>query len=132
MRRGGIIHPELARVLASLGHGDLLVIADAGLPVPPGVARIDLAYRLGAPEFADVVRAVATELVAEQVVVAAEAEGAAPGVVEAVRAAFPGCDLDQVSHEELKRQSARARAIVRTGEATPYANVLIRSGVAFG
>jgi D-ribose pyranase len=132
VRRGGIIHPELARVLASLGHRDQLVIADAGLPVPPGVARIDLAYRLGAPRFADVVQAVADELVAEQVVVAAEAEEANPEAVAAVRAAFPGCDLGRVSHEELKRQSAQARAVIRTGEATPYANVLIRSGVPFG
>ena len=132
MRRGGIVHPELARVLASLGHGDVLVIADVGLPVPPGVERIDLAYRLGAPGFADVVSAVADELVAEQVVVAAEAQQANPDAVTAVRAAFPGCDLDQVPHEELKQYSARARAVVRTGEATPYANVLIRSGVPFG
>ncbi|MFP5072205.1 D-ribose pyranase [Pseudonocardia nantongensis] len=132
MRRGGIIHPELARVLAGLGHRDVLVIADAGLPVPPGVARIDLAYRLGAPRFADVVQTVADELVVEQVVVAVEAEDATPETVAAVRAAFPDCDLEQMSHQELKRQSAQASAVVRTGEATPYANVLIRCGVPFG
>jgi D-ribose pyranase len=132
MRRNGIIHPELARVLAGLGHRDALVIADAGLPVPPGVARIDLAYRLGAPGFADVVQTVADELVVEQVVVATEAEGTTPEAVAAVRAAFPDCELEQMPHEELKRQSAQASAVVRTGEATPYANVLIRCGVPFG
>ena len=63
MRSGGIIHPELARVMASLGHLDRLCVADAGLPIPPGVVRIDLAYRLGQPSFVDVVDALAAELV---------------------------------------------------------------------
>ena len=51
MKKSGILHPELARVIASLGHGDGLCIADAGLPVPAGVLRIDLALGPGLPPF---------------------------------------------------------------------------------
>lgn len=43
MRKSGILHAELSRIVASMGHGDELVIADAGFPVPAGVACVDLA-----------------------------------------------------------------------------------------
>jgi len=36
-----------------------------------------------------------------------------------------------VSHDELKRLSHRARAVVRTGECTPYANLMLVAGVTF-
>ena len=36
-----------------------------------------------------------------------------------------------VSHEEFKRRTAKARAMVRTGECTPYANIILIAGVKF-
>ena len=129
MKRSGILNAQLARALAELGHGHLVVIGDAGLPRPDGVECVDLALELGVPSFAQVLSAVAAELVTEQAVVATEAADANPGVVDLVRqlAGEPGL----VSHEELKRLSATARVYVRTGEATPYANVVLRCGVPF-
>ena len=43
MKRTGLLNIELSQVIAGMGHGDVLVIGDAGLPVPKGVRRIDLA-----------------------------------------------------------------------------------------
>ncbi|MFT5202713.1 MAG: D-ribose pyranase [Candidatus Aldehydirespiratoraceae bacterium] len=131
MRSGGIIHPELARVIASLGHLDRLCVADAGLPIPPGVVRIDLAYRLGQPGFVDVVEALAAELVIEEVTMAEEAGTHCPEVVAAVRGAFSAASVRAVAHEDFKKEAAGVRAVVRTGECTPYANVILTSGVPF-
>ncbi len=120
MRKRGLLQHALAGTIASMGHTDLLVIADAGLPVPPGVACIDLAVRCGLPPMLDVTRAVADELLAR--------DQALPATL---RELFPHGRFRSVSHDELKRLSARARAIVRTGECTPYHNVILVSGVTF-
>jgi D-ribose pyranase len=131
MKKHGILQNELSRVIAGMGHGDLLVIADAGLPVPTGVPCIDLAVHCGLPGMLDVTRAVADELQIETVTIADELLARDEALPEALRQLFPGARLEHVSHDELKRRSARARAIVRTGECTPYNNVVLASGVVF-
>lgn len=132
MKERGILHPGLARVVAEMGHGDLLCIADAGLPIPPGVERIDLAFGPGKPSFIDVFEAVISELRVEAFVVAKESGEACPELIERVRATLSGADEVSTDHEGLKALLPSCRAIVRTGEFTPFANVLLRSGVDFG
>lgn len=129
MKRRGVLNAPLSARLAELGHTDLVVVGDAGLPRPSGVPVVDLALVLGVPSFADVVRALADELVVEGATLADEALAANPPVVDLVRSLFG--EPDWVSHEDLKRQSGSARLFVRTGEATAFANVVLRCGVAF-
>ena len=132
MKHRGILHAELSRLVAALGHGDLLVIGDAGLPVPHGVGVIDLALRPGVPGLLETLATVLEELPVEAGVIAEEFPGASPTTHAALLAAWPAdAALRKVPHEELKRLSERAHAIVRTGEFTPYANVVLVAGVAF-
>jgi D-ribose pyranase len=137
MKRGTLLHPELSRVIARLGHGDALVIADAGLPIPAGVERIDLAFAPGKPAFMDVLEVVLAEMEVERAVLAQEVKSASAAFHEGLRgrlASLPKIrarGVELVSHEELKRLSQGARAVVRTGEFTPYANVVLFSGVVF-
>lgn len=129
MKAQGLLHPQLSRVLAEAGHGDLIGIADAGLPLPVGVERVDLALVRGVPGFADVARAVLAELRVERLVIAEESREACPELVELLTDLAPDATVTWVSHDELKRRSRDARAVVRTGEFTPFANVLLVSGV---
>ncbi len=131
MKKHGILHPELARVIASMGHTDRLVIADVGLPIPAGVTRIDLAVVEGLPEFLPVLDAVAGELEVERLIVATELGEVNPALATEIRGRFPGAEADTVDHEAFKAMTAGARAIVRTGETSPYANVILSSGVTF-
>jgi D-ribose pyranase len=131
MKKSGILHAELSRVVAAMGHTDLLVIGDAGLPVPPGVPCIDLAVTAGLPAFLPVVEAVATELEVQRLTVATELENNNRVLAGRIRACFPSAAADAIPHAELKALSARARAVVRTGETTPYANVVLGAGVTF-
>ena len=125
MKTSGILNAELARVVASLGHGQMLVIGDAGLPVPRGVPCIDLAVTLGVPGFWEVFDTVLSEMCVERSVVAEEASAD-------VRAAFDArLAVEATSHEALKAMSAEAVAVVRTGETVPYTNVVLVNGVAF-
>jgi D-ribose pyranase len=128
MKRDGIINAELAGALAALGHTDLVVVCDAGLPIPPGPSVADLAFRFGVPSFETVLTGLLEELVIEGATAAEEVERN-PRSYELLKTRLP--DLGLVPHEELKRIVARAKLVVRTGEATPYSNVILRCGVPF-
>lgn len=129
MKRHGILNSHISKVLTDLGHTDMIVIADCGLPIPAGVERIDLALELGTPSFVDVVRIVADDMAVEQVTLASEIKDANPVALEAVTKL--DVPQDYVSHEAFKELTKQAKVIIRTGEATPYANVILHAGVIF-
>ncbi|GGP87573.1 D-ribose pyranase [Streptomyces griseomycini] len=129
MKKRGILNRHLSGALAGLGHGDGVVVCDVGLPVPDGPQVVDLAFRAGVPSFAEVVEGLLEELVVEGATAAAEVRQANPAAADLLAGRFPGLEL--VPHERLKELTAGARLVVRTGEARPYANVLLRCGVFF-
>ncbi|GGV73696.1 D-ribose pyranase [Streptomyces gelaticus] len=129
MKKAGILNRHLAGALAELGHGDGVLICDAGMPVPAGPRVVDLAFRAGVPSFAEVLDGLLDELVVEGATAAYEVREANPGAARLLEECLPG--LAHVPHDELKALSADARLVVRTGEARPYANVLLRCGVFF-
>ncbi|MDI3403777.1 D-ribose pyranase [Streptomyces cavernicola] len=129
MKRAGILNRRLAGALAELGHGDGVLVCDAGMPIPDGPRVVDLAFRAGVPSFAEVLDGLLDELVIEGGTAAVEVTEANPDAAGLLAARVP--DLRLVPHEELKRLTAGARLVVRTGEARPYANVLLRCGVFF-
>ena len=132
MKKTGLLHAELSRTIASMGHGDILVIGDAGLPVPPGVPVIDLALREGVPGFLETLEIVLTELQVERAVIDEEMATVSPTMSEAFHAAWPSeIALHSVPHAELQTTAKGAKALVRTGECTPYSNIVLVSGVVF-
>ena len=131
MRRDGLLHAELLGLIAALGHGQTLVIADAGLAIPAAPRRIDVAIRPGLPAFLEVLDAVLAAGVFEGGVIATELQAQAPQFVDQIRRRLARATLETVSHEELKHLAAAAVAIVRTGEFTSYANIVLRAGVSF-
>lgn len=128
MKKSALLHGELSHLVATLGHGDAVVVADAGLPVPPGVRCIDLALTRGVPSFAQVLGVLLSEMQVERAVRATEL--AAPHEA-ALRAQLGDVPLQAVPHAAFKQYTGYARAIVRTGEFTPYANVILYAGVVF-
>lgn len=136
MKRTALLNRHLSALVASLGHLDEIIVADAGLPVPNGVTVIDLAVSPGVPRLRDVLGALRSELTIEQAIWAEEASDTVSGVMEAEVELWraqgsAGVSTTQVSHEDFKQRSAGVRAVIRTGEVTPYANLLLVSGVAF-
>lgn len=132
MKKSSLLNAPLSGVIASMGHTDGLAIADAGLPIPDGPERIDLAVRNGLPAFLDVLDAILEELQVERALIAEEMLSASPDLHRAlVERLGNGVQIDTVPHERFKVQTKQAQAIVRTGEFTPYANVILYSGVVF-
>jgi len=131
LKRTALLHAELSHVIASLGHGDMLVLGDAGLPIPDGPRRIDLAVARGVPRLDEVLQAVLSEMQVEAIVIAEEALDGNAGKLPGWYPQSLGIEPQTVSHEEFKRRTAKARAMVRTGECTPYANIILIAGVKF-
>ncbi len=130
MKASGILHGRISELVAKLGHGDEIVISDYGLPVPPGVEQIDLAVRAGVPGFLDVLETVLSELVVEQWIVATELQSTNPEYLAKVKGLFQ-TEPEVLTHEDFKKRTQNAKAVIRTGEWTPYANVILRAGVPF-
>jgi D-ribose pyranase len=131
VKKHGVLQPELAQVIAMLGHTDSIVIADAGLPIPSEVKRIDLAVTNGVPRFMQVLGAVLDDVQVERVVIAREMRETSPQLHRELIALLGSIPIEEVSHAEFKAKTRNARAIVRTGEFTPYANIILFSGVVF-
>ncbi|MET8140684.1 D-ribose pyranase [Sphaerisporangium sp. NPDC005288] len=129
MKRTGILNAALAGAIARLGHTDEVLICDSGMPLPSGAQVVDLAFLPGIPSFADVLDGILAEIVVESAIAAQEVRSANPGCAALLAERLPR--LSHVPHERLKHLTGACKLIVRTGEAHPYANVILRCGVAF-
>ena len=131
MKKTSLLQSDLSYVIATLGHMDTLVIADAGLPIPAETKRIDLALTEGVPGATQTLKVVLDEMKVEKVILAEEVKDRNPRFLADVQELLHGVPIEFVSHTELKVKTAQARAVVRTGEFSPYANVILVSGVVF-
>lgn len=131
MKTDRILNTALIEAISSVGHTQTLVIGDAGLPVPKQVRCIDLSVVRGVPRFRDVLEAVASEMVVEKVIFAEEARDKNPELEELLDRTLPMAEKETVLHETFKQMTKDAVAVVRTGECTPFANVILVGGVNF-
>ena len=131
MKKDGIVNQELLKVMGSLGHTDRIVVCDVGLPIDKNVERIDLSVTKGVVKFMDVLKPLLNELVVEKIILAREIVTKSPAMHQEIVALAKGIPLELVSHEEFKKLTQKTKAVIRTGECTPYANVILQSGVNF-
>ncbi|HDT12646.1 MAG TPA: D-ribose pyranase [Candidatus Marinimicrobia bacterium] len=133
MKKKGILNSRLSMIIASLGHTDQMVIGDAGLPLPRNAEIVDLAVSANIPRFLEVLKAVLQELVVEKAIVATEIQKINHGVWDEIKKLLNGVELEFVTHDEFKRlyRESNNTVFVRTGESTPYANIILISGVNF-
>lgn len=132
MKKTGVLHNGLAQAIAQAGHEDLIVIGDAGLPIPKGVPCIDIALTNGVPGFIETLRVVLTELKVQEAIIDTEMLEISPhihtGLYELINDEFP---VRSIPHKQLQEMAKNAKVIVRTGEFTPYSNIVLVAGVVF-
>jgi D-ribose pyranase len=135
MKKSGILNSDISRVLSYMGHTDTICIGDCGLPIPDETERIDLAVRFGSPSFMEVLEVVAEDMVIESVILAEEIKTQNPAILsqiqELIKKKDSRIELQFVSHMQLKEQTKQCKAILRSGETTPYANIILASGCIF-
>jgi D-ribose pyranase len=131
MKKTTLLQSDLSYIIATLGHVDMLVIADAGLPIPVETVRTDLAPTQVVPGAAQTLRMVLDEMKVEKVILAEEVKNRNPKFLLEVRELLPDVPVEFLTHSELKTRAAQARAVVRIGEFSPCANVILVSELFF-
>lgn len=130
MQRGRLLNNELSYAIASMGHGDLMIVCDAGFPIPSSAWRIDLALVPDVPDLETVLAAVAEAFIAEKVSYAAEMAENNPPLLARVQRIFADSNHEPIPHAQiLNEMAAKAKVIVRTGAFDPWGNILLYSGV---
>lgn len=131
MKKSLVINSDISRVIAQMGHFDKLSIGDAGMPVPMNTEKIDLAVSNGVPSFIDVLDNVLEELAVQRIFLAEEIQTENPKILQEIKERFIDTPIVFIPHSEMKQELNNCHAFIRTGEMTPYANILLESGVVF-
>ena len=132
MKKHGILHPQLNKLITETGHTERLVVTDAGLPIPEEVnTRIDLALKEGMVPFLEILDTVLTEFSVEKVIMAKEIKEISPEMNEEIVKRFPGIEVEYIPHVDFKEETKKTRGLIRSGEFTPYANVILVGGVVY-
>ncbi len=131
MKKGRLLNSKVAEVIAKMGHTDQLAIGDCGLPIPDETQRIDLALEKDTPAFLNTLDVVLTELEVEAVIIANETKVISNTLLQAIKERIQDIPIIYVTHEQLKDELKSCKAVIRTGEQTPYANIILKSGVVF-
>ena len=131
MKKHGILNAQLAGYIAALGHKDLFMVGDAGMPIPAGVPIVDLVVTAGVPTFVQVMDAILDETEIEGYTLATEIKEHNPKLLAYLQGKLPTQEATYISHTDLKKMSSQCKFAIRTGEFTPYPNVILRAGVAF-
>lgn len=131
MKKSGILNAQLAGYIAALGHKDLFLIGDAGMPIPKGIPIVDLVLCGGVPTFEQVMDAVLEETEVEYYYLAEEIKEKNPRLLKYIGESLPGVESEMMPHVEFKKFTENVKFAIRTGEFTPYPNIVLRAGVAF-
>ena len=139
MKKGPVLNSEISAVISRLGHTDTLVVCDAGLPVPQSTQRIDMALTQGVPGFMQVLEVVTAEMQVEAAIIASEIEEQNPQLHETLLKHIEQLQQHQgnsievryVTHEQFKKHTADSHAVIRSGECSPFANIILCAGVTF-
>jgi len=128
MKKIGIINGPISSVIAHLAHTELLTVADAGLPIPDTTQRIDLALKPGTPGFQETLEVVLTEMYVEKAYVSVDIITKSPEMLAGIKRLLGDIPIENLPHTEFKILTANSKAIIRTGEVTPFANVILVAG----
>lgn len=130
MKRGRILNRALSEALATMGHGDWLIITDAGFPIPNDGRRIDLALEAGLPSVPQVLDLILSDFVYEKFVATVEQKANHPRLYAELEALVDRCPIEVVPHERfLAEYPPKAKFFVRSGAFEPWGNIALCSGV---
>ena len=129
MKEVGIVNRDLSRILSRQGHGDLLLVTDAGFAIPEGVETIDLSLSENQPMVMDVLNELKKFFSVEKLILAEETHRFNPTHFDSVSGAFgQDVEVESIPHSRLKDMSSSVKAAIRTGDFTANGNVILVSG----
>lgn len=128
MLRTGILNPALLHLLARIRHTNTLVIADRGFPFWPEIETVDLSLVDDVPTVAQVLAALKGNFVVGRAFAAEEfLKANPPEKAAAWTAALGAVPVSYEPHVEFKKRVPKAIGLIRTGDTTQYANIILES-----
>jgi D-ribose pyranase len=125
----GPINRGLSKVISEQGHHDLLMICDAGFSIPKDVEVIDISFKENQPKVIEILNELRKFFSVEKLILAKETKRKNPGYFKEIISVFSdNSEVETIDHKELKELAKQVKAIVRTGDFTAYANVILVSG----
>lgn len=128
MLKTGILNPQLASLLARVRHTNTVVIADRGFPFWPGIETVDLSIVDNLPTVLQVLAAIRPNYVFGKAWMAQEfLKANAKPVQKRFITALTGASLKFEAHVDFKKRVPNVIGLIRTGDTTPYANMILES-----
>lgn len=134
MKKTAVLNSHVSQAISTLGHFDLLTINDAGMPIPNNEKRIDLAVTKGLPCFIDVLENVLTEVEVQKIFLAEEIKTNNSAQLKAIKNLISSdVEIEFIPHSQIKDMlnSPLNKGNIRTGEVTPFSNIVLESNVTF-
>lgn len=129
MKEVGFLNGQVDAALTRQGHMDVMMVVDAGFPVPDHVELIDIALKADTPSVPEVLAELCKVHSVEKLVLAEETRRHNPGYFQEVTTRFwEHAELEVIPHTELKLRSHQVKTIIRTGDFTAWANIMLVSG----
>ena len=125
----GILNPALNSLLSRIRHTNTLVISDRGFPYWPGLETVDISLVDDIPKVVDVLNAIRKNFVVAQAFMAEEFLSANQTATQkAFGSALHGVPIVYEPHVVFKKRVPQAIGLIRTGDTTQYANLILESG----
>ena len=125
----GLLNRNVAAAVARLGHGDEMIICDAGFAIPDGVEVIDLSIGVNLPTVEVVLEEVLKHHSIEKLIVAEATKEHSPSKLEKIRGLLPkDLPMESIPHPELKQRAKSVKTVIRTGDFCAFSNFLLVSG----
>ena len=129
MLKSGIINPDINHLLARIRHTNLLVISDRGFPYWPMIETVDISLIDGIPTVLQVFNAIRPNFDIAEIYMANEFKFENSSAVQKEFAeAAQGISVTFETHIDLKKRVPQAIGLIRTGDITQYANMILMSG----
>jgi D-ribose pyranase len=128
MLKSGILNPAINSLISRVRHTNTLVIADRGFPYWPGIETVDISLVDDIPCVLDVLTAIRQNFVIGAAFMAEEFRASnGPDTQEAFHTALSGISITYEPHVAFKKRVPQAIGLIRTGDTTQYANIIIES-----
>lgn len=129
MKEIGILNRGVAKLISEQGHRDLLMVCDAGFATPKDVEVIDISIKENQPLVVEFLNELKKYYSVEKIILAEQTKNINPGYFKKIISVFDEApEVKTIDHQELKQLSKSVKAIIRTGDFTAYANVILVSG----
>ena len=129
MQEIGLLNRELARFISQQGHNDMLMVVDAGFAIPKGLDVVDLSLTINEPTVPRVLAVLKDYFSVEKLILARETKDVSPSLYKIMINSFEeNLNVELIDHLALKEKSKQVKLVIRTGDFTAYANIILVSG----